>query len=247
MPSPRVSISAARSRAIGRLVPYVEVSGGAVGTNLRVREIDSFLLLGGIGAPYFATERTRDPPRISLRARLERADPPAEPRHRFERRRRCRVAATFLGAAADRALRVEIRRGGLTREQRAPGFEAFAGTAPAPPRPPGGAKAGRRRRHPGRRSARARPAGSAGARRRRGTRSSGCGAGSTRPNSGPRGNPRRPTKGRRGEDHGRGRRVISDDGPRPLAAPRRSPANRRRGGDRRPMPGARAGGGRRAR
>jgi hypothetical protein len=48
-------------------VPYVEVSGGAGGTSLRVRDIDSgsrVLIFGGIDASYLAVERTRDLPRI---------------------------------------------------------------------------------------------------------------------------------------------------------------------------------------
>ncbi len=47
--------------SLGRLVPYVEISGGAGGTTLEVREIDSaftFLLFGGVGASYFVTDRT---------------------------------------------------------------------------------------------------------------------------------------------------------------------------------------------
>jgi hypothetical protein len=46
--------------SLGRLVPYIEVAGGAGGTNLTVREIDSsftFLLFGGLGASYFVTDR----------------------------------------------------------------------------------------------------------------------------------------------------------------------------------------------
>ncbi len=45
---------------LGRFVPYVEVGGAAGGTNLNVREIDSnfsFLLIGGVGASYFVSDR----------------------------------------------------------------------------------------------------------------------------------------------------------------------------------------------
>jgi opacity protein-like surface antigen len=43
----------------GRLVPYLEVNGGAGGTNLRVKEIDStftFVLEAGAGVSYFITD-----------------------------------------------------------------------------------------------------------------------------------------------------------------------------------------------
>ena len=43
----------------GRLVPYLEVNGGAGGTNLRVKEIDSmftFVLEAGAGLSYFITD-----------------------------------------------------------------------------------------------------------------------------------------------------------------------------------------------
>ena len=43
----------------GRLVPYFEVNGGAGGTNLRVKEIDStftFVLEAGAGVSYFITD-----------------------------------------------------------------------------------------------------------------------------------------------------------------------------------------------
>jgi len=43
----------------GRLVPYLEVNGGAGGTNLRVKEIDStfiFVLEAGAGVAYFITD-----------------------------------------------------------------------------------------------------------------------------------------------------------------------------------------------
>ena len=43
----------------GRLVPYLEVNGGAGGTNLRVKEIDStftFVLEAGAGGSYFITD-----------------------------------------------------------------------------------------------------------------------------------------------------------------------------------------------
>ena len=42
-----------------------------------------------------------------------------------------RVSATLLGAAADANARECLRRGQLTEEHAAPGFEAFAGMAPA--------------------------------------------------------------------------------------------------------------------
>ena len=43
----------------GRLVPYLEVNGGAGGTNLRVKEIDStftFVVEAGAGVSYFITD-----------------------------------------------------------------------------------------------------------------------------------------------------------------------------------------------
>jgi Lipid A 3-O-deacylase (PagL) len=43
----------------GRLVPYLEVNGGAGGTNLRVKEIDSmfaFVFEAGAGVSYFVTD-----------------------------------------------------------------------------------------------------------------------------------------------------------------------------------------------
>ena len=46
---------------LGRVVPYAEVAGGAGGTDLRVREIDSsfsFLVWGGVGASVFLTDST---------------------------------------------------------------------------------------------------------------------------------------------------------------------------------------------
>ena len=45
--------------SLGRFVPYAEIAGGAGGTDLRVKEIDSdfaFLLWGGVGASYFVTD-----------------------------------------------------------------------------------------------------------------------------------------------------------------------------------------------
>jgi hypothetical protein len=51
-----------------------------------------------------------------------------------------RVSATLLGAATDRHGSEELRRGRLTSERQAPGFEAFTGAGPSPPlrlvRPP---------------------------------------------------------------------------------------------------------------
>jgi opacity protein-like surface antigen len=44
---------------LGRLVPYLEVLGGAAGTSLRVPEIDSsftFVLEAGVGLAYFVTD-----------------------------------------------------------------------------------------------------------------------------------------------------------------------------------------------
>jgi lipid A 3-O-deacylase len=44
---------------LGRLVPYLEVTAGAGGTSLRVREIDSaftFVVEAGAGVSYFITE-----------------------------------------------------------------------------------------------------------------------------------------------------------------------------------------------
>lgn len=44
----------------GRLVPYLEATAGAGGTNLRVREIDSaftFVLEAGAGVSYFITDK----------------------------------------------------------------------------------------------------------------------------------------------------------------------------------------------
>lgn len=46
--------------SLGRLVPYAELGAAAGVTNLRVSEIDSdfsFLLIGGVGASYFITDR----------------------------------------------------------------------------------------------------------------------------------------------------------------------------------------------
>jgi len=46
---------------LGRVVPYVEVGGGAGGTDLNVHEIDStfaFLLFGGLGASIFISNKT---------------------------------------------------------------------------------------------------------------------------------------------------------------------------------------------
>jgi opacity protein-like surface antigen len=46
--------------APGRFVPYVELGAAAGGTDLKVIEIDSsfaFLLMGGVGASYFITDR----------------------------------------------------------------------------------------------------------------------------------------------------------------------------------------------
>jgi hypothetical protein len=45
---------------------------------------------------------------------------------------RGRLSASFLGAAADRHLREDLRRGRLDRELSAPGFEVFAGARPVP-------------------------------------------------------------------------------------------------------------------
>jgi len=45
---------------LSRFVPYVEVGGAVGGTNLNIEEIDSnfaFLLIGGVGASYFITDR----------------------------------------------------------------------------------------------------------------------------------------------------------------------------------------------
>ena len=47
--------------SLGRFVPYVEVGGGAGGTDLNVREINSdfsFVLWGGVGASVFLTDTT---------------------------------------------------------------------------------------------------------------------------------------------------------------------------------------------
>jgi len=47
--------------SLGRFVPYAEVAGGAGGTDLRVKEIDSdfaFVIWGGVGASYFVTDST---------------------------------------------------------------------------------------------------------------------------------------------------------------------------------------------
>ena len=47
--------------SLGRFVPYAELAGGAGGTDLRVKEIDSdfaFMLWGGVGASYFLTDST---------------------------------------------------------------------------------------------------------------------------------------------------------------------------------------------
>ena len=46
---------------LGRVVPYVEVGGGAGGTDLNVREINStfaFLVFGGLGASIFISNKT---------------------------------------------------------------------------------------------------------------------------------------------------------------------------------------------
>ena len=46
---------------LGRVVPYVEVGGGAGGTDLNVHEIDStfaFLVFGGLGASVFLSNKT---------------------------------------------------------------------------------------------------------------------------------------------------------------------------------------------
>lgn len=46
---------------LGRVVPYVEVGGGAGGTDLNVREINStfaFLVFGGLGASIFVSNKT---------------------------------------------------------------------------------------------------------------------------------------------------------------------------------------------
>jgi len=46
---------------LGRVVPYVEVGGGAGGTDLNVHEIDStfaFLVFGGLGASIFISNKT---------------------------------------------------------------------------------------------------------------------------------------------------------------------------------------------
>jgi hypothetical protein len=47
--------------SLGRFVPYVEIGGGAGGTNLEVPEIRSnfaFLIFGGVGASVFVADRT---------------------------------------------------------------------------------------------------------------------------------------------------------------------------------------------
>jgi lipid A 3-O-deacylase len=47
--------------SLGRLVPYIEISGAPGHTDLKVREQDAdvvFLLFAGVGASYFLTERT---------------------------------------------------------------------------------------------------------------------------------------------------------------------------------------------
>jgi hypothetical protein len=49
---------------------------------------------------------------------------------------RARLSATLLGAATDRDLREDLRRGRLDRELKAPGFEVFAGTRPTRPAAP---------------------------------------------------------------------------------------------------------------
>jgi hypothetical protein len=71
----------------------------------------------------------------------ESADVPADTR--------ARLSASLLGAATDRDLREDLRRGRLDRELKAPGFEVFAGARPvtpaAPPRAPSRADARRRR------------------------------------------------------------------------------------------------------
>jgi hypothetical protein len=49
---------------------------------------------------------------------------------------RARLSASLLGAAADRGLREDLRRGRLDRELKAPGFEVFAGARPVTAAPP---------------------------------------------------------------------------------------------------------------
>jgi hypothetical protein len=49
---------------------------------------------------------------------------------------RARLSASLLGAAADRDLREDLRRGRLDRELKAPGFEVFAGARPVTPTAP---------------------------------------------------------------------------------------------------------------